>query len=107
MGENRYVDTRGAVEEAIPFTKAVVDGLAPGGGLFVPQEIPALTVDEICALAELPYAQRAARIYGAFDIDLTDDQLARITGEAYGNNFDTPEICPITSLDDDIHMLEL
>ena len=107
MGENRYVDTRGAVEEAIPFTKAVVDGLAPGGGLFVPQEIPTLTVDEICALAELPYAQRAARIYGAFGIDLTDDQLARITGEAYGNNFDTPEICPITSLDDDIHMLEL
>ena len=107
MGENRYVDTRGAVEQAIPFTKAVVDGLAPGGGLFVPEEIPALTVDEICALADLPYAQRAARIYRAFDVDLTDEQLARITGEAYGDNFDTPDICPITSLADDIHMLEL
>ena len=107
MGENRYVDTRGAVAEAIPFTKAVVDGLAPGGGLFVPETIPTLTVDEICDLAALPYAQRAARIYRAFDVDLTDEQLARITGEAYGENFDTPEICPITSLADGIHMLEL
>ena len=107
MGDNRYVDTRGAVAEAIPFTKAVVDGLAPGGGLFVPETIPALTVDEICSLAELPYAQRAARIYRAFDVDLSDEQLARITDEAYGDNFDTPDICPITSLDDDIHMLEL
>ncbi len=107
MGENRYVDTRGAVAEAIPFTKAVVDGLAPGGGLFVPETVPSLTVDEICALAELPYAQRAARIYRAFDVDLTDEQLARITDEAYGDNFDTPDICPITSLADGIHMLEL
>ena len=107
MGENRYVDTRGAVKEAIPFTEAVVDGLAPGGGLFVPESIPSLSVDEICALAKLPYAQRAARIYRAFDVDLTDEQLARITGEAYGDNFDTPEICPITPLSDDIYMLEL
>lgn len=107
MGENRYVDTRGAVAEAVPFTKAVVDGLAPGGGLFVPETVPSLTVDEICDLASLPYAQRAARIYRSFDVDLTDEQLARITGEAYGDNFDTPEICPITSLADDIHMLEL
>lgn len=107
MGENRYVDTRGAVAEAVPFTKAVVDGLAPGGGLFVPEMVPSLTIDEICDLALLPYAQRAARIYRAFDVDLTDEQLAHITGEAYGDNFDTSEVCPITSLADGIHMLEL
>ena len=107
MGENRYVDTRGTVAEAIAFTEAVVDGLAPGGGLFVPETVPTMSVDEICALAEIPYAQRAARIYRAFDVDLTDEQLERITTEAYGDNFDTPEICPITSLDGDIHMLEL
>ena len=54
MGENRYVDTRGAVEEPVAFTEAVVDGLAPGGGLFVPERVPALSLDEIYALAELP-----------------------------------------------------
>ena len=107
MAGNGYVDTRGAVEQPVPFTKAVVEGLAPGGGLFVPERIPSLSLDEICGLAELPYAQRAARVYGSFDGDLTSEQLERITNEAYGDNFDTPEICPITPLPDDIYMLEL
>lgn len=73
MSGNRYVDTRGAVSQPVTFTKAVVEGLAPGGGLFVPEHIPSLAIDEICALAELTYAQRAARIYRAFDVDLTDE----------------------------------
>ena len=107
MGENRYIDTRGAVQEAIPFTRAVVDGLAPGGGLFVPESIPHLAIDEICALADMPYAERAAFVYRAFDTDLDDEQIGRITREAYGDNFDTPDICPITPLPGNIHMLEL
>ena len=107
MGTNRYIDTRGAVDRPVAFTEAVVDGLAPGGGLFVPESVPELSLDDICDLASLPYAQRAARIYSAFDVDLTDDQLERITAEAYGGNFDTEEICPITPLPGGIHMLEL
>lgn len=107
QGENRYIDTRGAVENPVSFTEAVVSGLAPGGGLFVPQRIPSLSLDEICALAELPYAQRAARIYGAFEGDLSAQQLQRIAEEAYGDNFDTPEICPIEALPDNMYMLEL
>ena len=107
MANNRYIDTRGVVKEPLEFTKAVVEGLAPGGGLFVPECIPTLSLDEICSLAELPYAKRAAFVYGAFEGDLTDEQLSQITGEAYGDNFDTPEICPLTPLPDDIYMLEL
>ena len=107
MAGNGYIDTRGAVERPVAFTKAVVEGLAPGGGLFVPERIPSLTLDEICGLANLPYAQRAARVYGSFDGDLTGEQLERITNEAYSDNFDTPEICPITPLPDGMYMLEL
>ena len=107
MADNKYVDTRGAVTKAIPFTEAVVDGLAPGGGLFVPETIPELSLDELCDLAELPYAKRAAKIFRAFDVDLSDKQLARITDEAYGENFDTPDICPISALNDGIYLLEL
>ncbi len=107
MSQNRYIDTRGAVTEPVPFTEAVVDGLAPGGGLFVPESIPHLTLDEICELGTLPYAQRAARIYCAFNTDLTDEQIDRITREAYGDNFDTPEVCPLSPLPNDIYLLEL
>ena len=107
MADNRYVDTRGASENPVSFTEAVVDGLASGGGLYVPERIPELSLDDICALADMPYAQRAAWIYRAFEIDLTDEQIDKITAEAYGSQFDDEAICPITSLADDIHMLEL
>ena len=107
MDEIRYVDTRGAVTNPVAFTEAVVDGLAPGGGLFVPERVPKLTLDEICGLADLPYAKRAALVYRSFEVDLTDEQLADITSEAYGDNFDTADICPISTLPGGVHMLEL
>ena len=107
MGENKYIDTRGVVQNPVAFTQAVVDGLAPGGGLFVPETIPSLSINEICELGHIPYAQRAARVYRSFGVDLSDEQLQHITGQAYGSNFDTPEICPMSPLPNDIYLLEL
>ncbi|MEG2517716.1 MAG: threonine synthase [Raoultibacter sp.] len=107
MSKNYYIDTRGRVETAVPFTEAVINGLADGGGLFVPEQIPQLALDDILALAKLPYAQRAAAIYKAFDIDLPEDVVDTLAAGAYGENFDTKDICPITSLDDNTHILEL
>ena len=107
MQENRYIDTRGCVDQPVEFTEAVINGLADGGGLYVPQHIPELTLDEICELAQLPYAQRAARIYKAFGVDLPAQVIDELMAQAYGDNFDDERICPITSLDADTHVLEL
>ena len=104
---NLYVDTRGCCDAPVPFTAAVVNGLAPGGGLYVPEHIPSLTLEQIMALAELPYAQRAARIYRAFGIDLPDEEIDRLMARSYGDNFDDEAVCPITTLGDDTHILEL
>ena len=107
MQENRYIDTRGCVDQPVEFTEAVINGLADGGGLYVPQHIPELALDEICELAQLPYAQRAARIYKAFGVDLPAQVIDELMAQAYGDNFDDERICPITSLDADTHVLEL
>ena len=107
MTPNLYIDTRGKAPQATTFTEAVIDGLAPGGGLYVPETIPQMTMDEILSLARMPYAQRAAHVYRAFRVDLPDDVVDRLMEKVYGDNFDTPEICPITSLDADTHVLEL
>ena len=107
FGQNLYVDTRGAAGEPVPFTQAIINGLAQGGGLYVPEELPTLSLDEICALARLPYAQRAAAIYKAFNVDLPDEAIDELMGRAYGDNFDDEAICPITSLDESTHILEL
>jgi threonine synthase len=107
LGANLYIDTRNNCSEPVSFTRAVVNGLAPGGGLYIPQEIPSLSLDEICNLANMPYWQRAATIYKSFNIDLSDKQIDVLMQKTYGDNFDTPDICPITSLDNNVHMLEL
>ena len=107
FGRNLYTDTRGCCTEPVSFTEAVINGLAAGGGLYVPQELPTLSVDDIIKLAELPYAQRAASIYKAFNIDLPDEEVDRLMERSYGANFDDSEICPITSLDESTHVLEL
>ena len=104
---NLYIDTRGRAEEPIPFTQAVVQGLADGGGLYVPQSIPQFSLDEILNLSTMPYAQRAAHIYKAFGIDLPESQVDELMDAAYGSNFDSADICPITSLDENTHILEL
>ena len=107
MADNRYIDTRGIEAEPIPFTEAVINGLAQGGGLYVPQNIPQLTLDDILALAKMPYAQQAAFIYRAFGIDVSDERIDELMAHAYGAQFDDPDICPITSLGDSTHVLEL
>ena len=47
MTQNRYIDTRGLCDAPVPFTEAVVNGLAEGGGLSVPESVPHFTLDEI------------------------------------------------------------
>ena len=107
MPDNRYIDTRGHVEEPVGFRKAVIDGMARGGGLYVPEEIPHMALEDILALADMPYARRAAQVYRLFNTDLSDETIDAIMDGAYGQNFDDERICPITSLDDKTHIIEL
>ncbi len=105
--DNRYVDTRGNETSPVPFTQAVINGLADGGGLYVPETVPALGLLDICKLAEYPYRDRAAYVYRAFGIDLPEDAIDECMTRSYGDNFDNEEVCPITTLPDGTHMLEL
>ena len=107
MENNFYIDTRGNCAQAVPFTHAVINGLADGGGLYVAQTIPTLSLSEIVGLAQLPYAQRAARVYKRFCIDIPEEAIDALMAETYSTQFDTPDICPITSLDKNTHILEL
>ena len=63
----KYTDTRATVEERLPFTEVVLRGLAPGGGLFVPESLPSLGHSDLEALAVLPYWQRVAKVFDRFE----------------------------------------
>ena len=61
MATNRYIDTRTRCNKPVAFTEAVVQGLADGGGLFVPERLPHFTLEDIIAFSNLSYAERAAK----------------------------------------------
>lgn len=107
ISNNTYEDTRELTDGSFSFCDVVIEGIAPGGGLFVPHTIPSLSLDEICNLADMPYAKRAAYIYRSFGVDLADDQVEELMAGSYSTNFDDDRICPITEVAPGMNVLEL
>lgn len=104
---NTYIDTRGVIQEGITFTQALVKGLAPGGGLFVPKVLPRFSLEDLLAFAKQPYAVTAATVFKAFGVDLPASTVDACMSSAYAANFDTPDITPVRRLGDDTYVLEL
>jgi threonine synthase len=102
-----YRDTRGLSDQPRPFTAAILEGIAPGGGLFVPERLPQFTLDEVLGLAELPYHERAALVYEAFGLDIAAATTRAIAAAAYGDNFDDAQIAPIREVAPGRFVLEL
>jgi threonine synthase len=102
-----YRDTRGLVERPRTFTEALLDGMAPGGGLYVPERLPSLTASDLVRFSTLSYADRAAAIFEAFALDVAPDRIADIAALAYGDTFDDPEVAPVRDLGEGRFVLEL
>ena len=107
IDENRYRDTRDNQQDTTSFSEAVVRGIAPGGGLYVPENLPHYSLDTILSLAQKPYHEQAAFIYKSFGVDLPDETIDELMTNSYGDNFDTPAICPLTKIDENTTVLEL
>lgn len=88
--------------------QAIAQGISSDGGLFVPSEIPSLTLDEIVSLGEKSYSDRARYVFSKFLTDFTDDEIKYCTDSAYNDKaFDSANICEIKELFDGAEMLEL
>jgi threonine synthase len=102
----RYHSTRGAAP-VVDFRAATLAGLASDGGLYVPETWPSFSADEIAALADLSYAQTAARVMQPFVGDaLTPDELLALCERAYGG-FSHAAVAPLVQVDHDQWLLEL
>jgi len=68
----------------VSFKEALLTGQAPDEGLFVPDSIPRLSMDDIIALRDKPYWQAALLVSRAFLSDeFPQDALERIVKDAY------------------------
>ena len=79
--------------------QAIKTGLAPDGGLFVPEKFVRLGADEIKQLSEMSYNKKAFNILRNFLTDFSDDEIKNCVNLAYNKqNFETESIAPYISL---------
>ncbi len=92
-------------------SQAIAQGISDEGGLFVPQELPKYTLDDIKALATADYRGRAKKIMSDFLSDFTDAEVtesvnAAYTAEKFGSDNPAP-ISYVQSGDTQMSILEL
>ncbi len=112
----RYISTRGT--QGAPgknFTEILLAGLAPDGGLYLPEAYPQVTPAELAAWRNLPYHALAFEVLGKFITDIPTGDLKTLvertyTPAVYCNTRpgeDASAITPLRTLEPGLHLLEL
>ncbi|SFA75137.1 threonine synthase [Azotobacter beijerinckii] len=102
----RYISTRGQAP-ALNFEDVLLAGLASDGGLYVPENLPRFTVEEIASWAGLPYHELAFRVMRPFVAgSIADADFKAILEDTYGA-FAHGAVAPLRQLDGNEWVLEL
>jgi len=94
----QYVSTRGGMEPS-NFSDVLLEGLAPDGGLVVPQTIPTVDAETLESWRELTYTELATEVIGLYWTDIPREDLAELCQAAYGPQFKADMIVPLTPID--------
>ncbi len=101
-----FFSTRG--QSVVTASQAILHGLAPDGGLYVPAMFPTVPNEKITRLCEMDYAQRAVEILKLYLEDFSIPEIEQAVRAAYSpERFDTPEIAPVKRIDDVTWVMEL
>ena len=102
----KYYSTRNE-KETYTAAQAMTMGLAPDGGLFVPEKIPTVSAGELNALCGMDYRARAVDIMRRYLEEFSVPELEYFVQHAYAENFDHPAVAPLRFTDDRTAFLEL
>ena len=98
----KYVSTRGD-KEKVTASQAILRGIAPDGGLYVPETFPKLD-KSLAELKGLNYREIAYEVMKLFLTDFTEEELKACIDSAYDSKFDTEEIVPMKEADGLIYL---
>ncbi|XP_068160411.1 threonine synthase-like 1 isoform X2 [Antennarius striatus] len=107
-----YVSTR-SVEpsnQKTYFSDVVIEGLAPDGGLYVPEHgFPEISAGEWLRLADMSYPERAAVLLEkcVHPSDVSPSDLRTMIFKAYGSNFSSEAVAPVKHLVHNQYVQEL
>ena len=110
----QYISTRGHAEPQ-SFCDILLGGLAPDGGLYLPDHYPQVTRADLDAWRKLSYADLAYEVLSRFITDIPASDLKSIVAKTYtadvyryarpGRN--AADVTPLTTLEPGLHLLEL
>ena len=102
----KYISTRGHASQ-LSFKDVIFEGLAPDGGLYVPESWPCLDSKLITSFANMSYQEIAYFVFKPYiDNSLTDSLLKEIIRDSY-KSFSNSEITPVREVTDSEFLLEL
>lgn len=99
-----YISTRGQVPP-VSFSTAVAEGLAPDGGLYLPEVLPDLK-PHLEAWSKLSYVELCEAFFTLFATDIPSEELHTIVQKSY-TKFDDPDVAPVRQLSEALYVLEL
>ena len=101
-----YISTRGN-SPSVGFEEAVLTGLAPDGGLYIPQTLPQVSLQQLEAWATLSYQELAFEVIKPFVAGAVPDADLKTMIEASYADFSDPRVAPLVHLYDNQYVLEL
>jgi threonine synthase len=110
----RYISTRGHAQSQ-SFCDILLGGLAPDGGLYLPESYPQVSAAELAEWRELPYHALAFKVLQKFIDDIPACDLKTLVDRTYTAQTyrwcragrDAADITPLTTLEPGFHLQEL
>lgn len=103
----KYQSTRGQCN-SVTAAQAIQLGIAPDGGLFVPDTIPELDAISLDTMQAWTYQERACHILQMYLPDFTGGEIRSCVHGAYNEtSFDSPKVAPLQEIAPGLNILEL
>ena len=103
----KYVSTRGEAS-GCGFSRILLEGLAPDGGLYVPERYPTVDAATLAAWRQLSYAELAFGVMSLFIDDIPPADLRAMLARTYrAEVFGDPRIVPLRPLEPGLFVLGL
>lgn len=102
----KYISTRGRAPKA-NFEEVLLTGLAPDGGLYLPETLPTFSADKIRCWKNLSYSELAFEIMQPFVAGtIADDDFKKMINDSY-QSFAHQDVAPLVKLSEKEYVLEL
>lgn len=102
----KYISTRNS-QEKVSAPQAILNGQAPDGGLYVPENLDKVCLDDYHEVTSKDFKGMAKIIWNKFFPDYGEDVIDELVEKSYNDKFSSERITPLSVVGDNNFVLEL